>query len=247
MNEEKDFISIKVEEDNLMYLFFDDGTAFSVDSLNPHTIIHALSCTFDKRDYSEEEVLALAPGHKKRNLKYALTTHWHADHSGGDSKLKDLSPNTIFLNSVSAEDLKITDIGHFKVQALKTPCHTLDSACFYVTREERKYLLTGDFLFKLGCGRFFEGSPQMFISSLEKLKKHVDDSTLLLYGHDYYETNKRFAEKFYAIDGCEDFFLTFETEKKLNPFINFRACRDGEPLSDTELLKRIRTMKDEFK
>lgn len=43
-----EFIAIIVRKENLMYLFFDENIAFSVDSFNPKIIIHALSCEFTK-------------------------------------------------------------------------------------------------------------------------------------------------------------------------------------------------------
>ena len=49
-----DFISIRVREDNLMYLFFNDKYAFSFDSFLPKVILHALDCEFTFQNYSSQ-------------------------------------------------------------------------------------------------------------------------------------------------------------------------------------------------
>lgn len=244
-----DFISIRVREDNLMYLFFADDVAFSVDSFSPRAIEHALSCTFDKQNYTEREIMKLSPCVRRRQLKCALTTHGHFDHAGGNEELAKLSPGTRFVDCKAVEDGQSLGLPPFSIMVLKTPCHTLDSVCYYVTRGCRKYLLTGDYLFKLGCGRFFEGTPELFLSSLKKLIGNVSDDTLMLYGHDYCSTNRRFAEQFYPVRGCDDFFLTFGQERRFNPFLNHKNCtipgKGGQ--SDEEVIGILRSMKDSFR
>lgn len=241
-----DFISIRVREDNLMYLFFTDSTAFSVDSFSPKAIDHALSCSFDKQNYTEKEIMELGPGPRRRDLKCVLTTHKHFDHAGGNEELMRMFPGAIFMDSGAVEDGHALNLPPFTITLLKTPCHTLDSACYYVARESRRYLLTGDYLFKLGCGRFFEGNAALFLSSLKRLSGVVDDSTLMLYGHDYYSTNRRFTEQFYPVEDCDDFFLTFGQEKRFNPFLSWKRALGGEDTSDEDAIGILRRMKDMF-
>lgn len=229
-----DFIAIRVRKDNLMYLFYNNETAFSVDSFDPGIILHSLSCDFTKNVYTSDEILKIKATHKKRRLKYAFTTHKHYDHAGGNDELSRLSPNTIFLQYDNLIDGQIIEIENFicfpnknrsysigeeelssemniknkqrdfqiesncknnitTIKCLFTPCHTKCSVCYHV-KSSKNYLLTGDFLFKLGCGKFFEGTSDNFIKSLSVIRNNCKEDTIMLYGHDYYDNNRRFVE-----------------------------------------------------
>ncbi|KAM0680916.1 Cytoplasmic glyoxalase II [Glugoides intestinalis] len=242
------FISIRVRSDNLMYLFYSNESAFCVDAFSPEVLMHALSCDFSKQNYLTEEIVELEKV-KARKLLYALTTHSHFDHAGGNARLKELSPETCFIDDKNMQEVIMDG---FSIKPIATPCHTLDSVCFIVKDEanDRRYAITGDFLFKLGCGRFFEGTAEMFQESLAKLLEAVNDDCVLLYGHDYYEVNRRFAEQFYVIKGCEDFFLTIGEEKLFNPFINPEKARKTviNPFNatKTEIISYLRKLKDSF-
>lgn len=239
------FIAILVREDNLMYFFYNDKKAFSVDSFDSEAIIHALSCDFDKTLYTAEEIMNIKQNRKKRDLVYALTTHSHYDHAGGNANLKKLSPTTEFLQNDNFENLKTVQIEGTEITCIKTPCHTKCSVCFYVRIENLNYLLTGDFIFKLGCGKFFEGNSRDFLNSLNLILKICPDDTVLLYGHDYYKTNRKFAEKYLKIENCENYFLTLREEKKYNPFINYEAVEiQGSP---EEKIAILREEKNNFK
>ncbi|ELA40719.1 uncharacterized protein VICG_02245, partial [Vittaforma corneae ATCC 50505] len=115
------FIAIRVRKDNLMYLFFDKDAAFSVDSFAPRTILHALSCEFTRNYYLESEILQLKKTRNNRKLAYALTTHRHRDHSGGNEELKRLSPDTVFIDYGNRQEISLPS---FTVKPVHTPCHT---------------------------------------------------------------------------------------------------------------------------
>ena len=53
-------------------------------------------------------------------------------------------------------------------------------------------LFSADSLMALGCGRLFEGTPAQMWDSMQKLRALPDD-TRLCSGHEYTETNARFA------------------------------------------------------
>ena len=53
-------------------------------------------------------------------------------------------------------------------------------------------LFSGDTLFSIGCGRMFEGNPEVFWNSLSKLKKLPKD-TKIYCGHEYTSNNIDFA------------------------------------------------------
>lgn len=260
------FVSVRVRDDNLMYLFFDDAVAVSVDAFDPRAIVHALGCDFARQQYTAAEIMALAQTRPPRALAYALTTHGHIDHAGGNPALRSLRPDTVFVSrQTSCSELQA---GIFTVRSLPTPCHTRDSVSFLVTANDgqgcspdprgcgedqeygaapvfraRTYLLTGDFLFRLGCGKFFEGTARDFLGSLDTVLNSCADSTLLLYGHDYNSTNRRFASKFFTGLPAE-FFLRLSQEKKYNPFMNY--AETGIPGSPEEVVGELRRQKDAF-
>lgn len=246
------FISIRNNTDNLAYLFYNNNVAFCFDAACPYAIDHALSCQFEKQNYQDTEIMTITKNMKRRKLVYAFTTHWHLDHSGGNEELKLMNTETIFVDFLYAKNnnkLKF-DVDDFVIKLIETPCHTLDSLCFYIMSDERNYLITGDFIFKLGCGRFFEGDGEMFLESLEKLEREVDPETLMLYGHDYYEIQERFTKQFYDVEGCDGFFLTFSMERKYNPFFNYERLKHIQHFKDMneiQFITELRRMKNEFK
>ncbi|KAL6122809.1 hypothetical protein NUSPORA_00067 [Nucleospora cyclopteri] len=238
------FVAIVVRKDNLMYLFYNSTSAFSVDSYDPEVIKMALSKELTPRKiYSKEEIKHLSSHATARQLLCAFTTHHHIDHSGGDELLKTMFPNLLVYSGKNLNDGQLVKINQLEVSVLclNTPSHTFDSFCFLVAD---RVLLTGDLIFKVGCGRFFEGDSKQFSDSIQKIYKNVSDSALLLYGHDYGKQNKRFADK-HVVYSQEDSQLISETdflklrdEKRLNPFlINYK---------DTEKLTKLRCEKDVF-
>ncbi|KAI4292822.1 hydroxyacylglutathione hydrolase [Pancytospora philotis] len=254
------FVVIRVREDNHMYLFYTGASAFAVDAYDPRAIVHALGCDFDRQFYTAAEILALPAARAPRQLVYALTTHSHFDHAGGDPRLAELLPGTVFLNHASMEDLSTARVGCYEITGIRTPCHTACSLSFLVSVDEdsrpadslpdvfcaRHYLLTGDFLFRLGCGRFFEGTAADFVRSLDALCAHCPDSALVLYGHDYSATNRRFAAQFLAVPGAP-LFLTLGEEKRHNPFINWAETGVLPGHAREEVIAELRRMKDAFK
>ena len=61
---------------------------------------------------------------------------------------------------------------------------------FYLPKQA--VCFTGDTLFALGCGRIFEGTPEMMWDSLQKLMR-LPPETLLYSSHEYTASNARFA------------------------------------------------------
>ena len=54
------------------------------------------------------------------------------------------------------------------------------------------WAFVGDTLFSLGCGRMFEGTPELFVRSLEKIKE-MNPATLVFCAHEYTLSNASFA------------------------------------------------------
>jgi hydroxyacylglutathione hydrolase len=134
----------------------------------------------------------------KYKLQGILVTHHHYDHTDGIEDLINLFPCKVWgasntkckyvTNFVTEEDtITIPEINiEFKVKT--TPGHTLDHIIFY----NDELMFTGDTLFSFGMGRIFEGTPEMMLRSINKIKKM--DSKLKIYcGHEYTLSNIEFA------------------------------------------------------
>ena len=76
------------------------------------------------------------------------------------------------------------------MRVIDTPGHTLGHVSYWLPGEGVAF--TADTLFAMGCGRVFEGTPEMMFASLEKLRA-LPDETVVYCGHEYTETNARFA------------------------------------------------------
>jgi len=68
--------------------------------------------------------------------------------------------------------------------------HTRGHIAYYFPEEKSAFV--GDSLFALGCGRMFEGTPQQFWTSLQRLRNLPDDTSIYC-AHEYTESNARFA------------------------------------------------------
>jgi hydroxyacylglutathione hydrolase len=75
-----------------------------------------------------------------------------------------------------------------RVRVLRVPGHTLGALAYVVDDA----LFSGDTLFASGCGRLFEGTPQLMQRSLEALRSLPVD-TKLYAGHEYTVKNLSFA------------------------------------------------------
>ena len=86
-------------------------------------------------------------------------------------------------------------IGAATAAVLETPGHTRGHISFVVTAPDASapVLLCGDTLFSLGCGRLLEGDAGEMFASLQQYAVLPAD-TLVCCGHEYTESNARFAE-----------------------------------------------------
>jgi hydroxyacylglutathione hydrolase len=138
---------------------------------------------------------------KRENLKLVaiLNTHHHNDHVGGNAELLAHYPVPVFGPSddriaTVSQRLKEGDrirLPHFGTEfaILDIPAHTRTHIAFY----GEGMLYCGDTLFAMGCGRLFEGTPADMHAALSKLARLPDD-TLVYCGHEYTESNIRFAK-----------------------------------------------------
>ena len=208
------------------------------------------------------------------DLNFILNTHHHQDHVGGNQELKEIYNCKIIgcyddQNRIPGIDIKLKDneefnIGESVFKVIYTPGHTIGHICFYF--KNQNLLFCGDTIFSLGCGRLFEGSYEQMTESILKIRS-LPDCTKIFCGHEYTESNAKFAE---FLDSRDDLLkkkilniekdrlrskptipTILEEEKKLNPFMKFdnQEYLDSikiENISNAENFKKIRIMKDNF-
>lgn len=149
-------------------------------------------------DPSEAEPVQRALARKGWKLTHILNTHHHLDHCGGNLDLKRETGAVVVGPAKDRARIPGLDVGvdeasgwEFdgrKVKVLEVPAHTRGAITFVIDGNA----FTGDTMFLMGCGRLFEGDPQMMWTSLSKLMT-LPDETKIYCGHEYTETNGRFA------------------------------------------------------
>ncbi|HSS12833.1 MAG TPA: hydroxyacylglutathione hydrolase [Rhizomicrobium sp.] len=223
-------------------------------------------------DPSEAAPVRAALARKGWVLTHILNTHHHLDHCGGNLDLKRETGATIVGPGKDAARIPGIDVGvdeasgwEFdgrKVEVLEVPAHTRGAISFVIDGNA----FTGDTLFLMGCGRLFEGDPQMMWTSLSKLMT-LPDETQIFCGHEYTESNGRFAltlepgnqalrkrmEEVRATraEKAPTVPATLGLEKQTNPFLRpdsaeIRKSLDMEGASTVAAFGEIRARKDKF-
>lgn len=130
---------------------------------------------------------------------HILLTHHHDDHIAAVQDLKNKFQSIIigfeYDEKIPQPDLRVKDdeifeIHQNKFKVIHTPGHTLQHINYFMP--EHNILFSGDTLFSMGCGRMFEGTPEVFWQSLSKIKQ-LPDNTTIYCGHEYTLSNVKFA------------------------------------------------------
>ena len=118
-------------------------------------------------------------------LTHILNTHHHGDHTGANLALKERWGCTIVGAANDAEripgiDVRVSEgdeyaFGSLTAKVFEVPGHTTGHIAYYFESEGVAFV--GDTLFALGCGRLFEGTPEMMWNSLQKLMALPDETT----------------------------------------------------------------------
>lgn len=129
-----------------------------------------------------------------------LNTHWHPDHAGGNARVKAATGAQIVAPAAEAERIGLVDrtvgdgdvvmLGATRFEVLETPGHTLGHVSYHAP--DAGVVFVGDTLFALGCGRLFEGTPEMMWASLSRLAA-LPPETRVYCAHEYTAANARFA------------------------------------------------------
>ncbi len=129
-------------------------------------------------------------------------THHHWDHVGGVEGIVAAHPSieVVAHKSDQARSPKVTklvdegdvvELGPVRAKILHNPGHTLGAISYWIEDGDGA-VFTGDTLFAAGCGRVFEGTPEMMYASLTKLAA-LPPSTRVYFGHEYTAANLKFA------------------------------------------------------
>jgi hydroxyacylglutathione hydrolase len=193
-------------------------------------------------------------------LAMILLTHHHDDHIAGVEALRARYGAPVVGNGADAARLPSLDItvqeggtvifaGH-TADIIDTPGHTVGHISYFFP--DGPILFCGDTMFSLGCGRMFEGTPEQFFQSFQKIAA-LPPETLVCAGHEYTQSNARFAlsidpdnallvERAAEVDrmrasGMKTLPVRLRDELGVNPYLL---------AADASSFGRIRTMKDNF-
>jgi hydroxyacylglutathione hydrolase len=226
-------------------------------------------------DPGDEEPVLEVLKQKGLDLKYILLTHHHNDHTGGVEALLESYDAIVFgpeddripyVHQVCREgdQVQLPDL-NATFSVLEVPAHTRSHIAFY----GENVLFSGDTLFSLGCGRFFEGTAADMQKSLDKLAA-LPANTRNYCAHEYTQANCSFAlevepgnadlqTRAREIDSLRDagkitLPTTLGQELATNPFLRTRedsvidAARNFDPsvTAGTPTMAVIRAWKDRF-
>ncbi len=155
------------------------------------------SCVVDPADSNPILNFALE---NNLTIEDIFITHHHKDHTSGvKGILNAFQEVNIHSPSAQIENTRFvlrdgdevnSCLNTFRI--IKTPGHTLDHIIYY--DEDNGVLFCGDTLFRLGCGRVFEGTLNEMFNSLKKINE-LDKNTIIYCGHEYTISNLNFLEK----------------------------------------------------
>ena len=171
-------------------------------------------------------------------LSHILNTHWHPDHAGGNIALKEKWDCEIIGPKGEAEKIPGLDravgegdevlLGNSKAVVHDTPGHTLGHIVFHFADDGAAFV--GDTIFAMGCGRLFEGTPDLMWASLGKITA-MPAETVLYCAHEYTQANANFA---ITVDPHNDELLARKQEVE-------RLRAKGEPTVPTTLARELAT------
>lgn len=250
LEESISIISINQLKDNYCYLIRNNNSVIILDPSESEPIIEFI---------------------KKNNLIISaiLITHHHNDHTAGIknilnyNKVPVYSPNKNIIGTSSlVKDGDILNFGFINFKIFETPGHTLDHVVYY--NQKNNILFSADLIFRLGCGRIFEGTYKQMYNSLMKLN-NLSNETKVYCGHEYTISNLNFLLSIFPDQpdlllekiNIEQQILNTGTsvpfnlgkEKTLNPFLSsnskyYQYIKNQRNLNDFEFFAYVRDLKN---
>lgn len=133
------------------------------------------------------------------NVTKVLSTHHHPDHSAANPVLAKRFGAPVYGHASDAaripgfthglEEGDRVAVGELEADILFIPAHTRGHIAYVFPGA----VFCGDTLFAGGCGRLFEGTPEMMHVALNEKLARLPDETGVYCGHEYTESNLRFA------------------------------------------------------
>jgi len=248
-------VTVPCLEDNYAYIVKGpDGVAL-IDAPEAQPLINV----FENRDWKPDVI---------------MLTHHHGDHVNGVAELKEKYGCKVMGPAAEADKMPPLDMGlepgfsggtdDGLVEVIAVPGHTLGHVAYHYP--EAKCIFTADSLMALGCGRVFEGTPEMMFESLSTLAA-LDPQTIVCSGHEYGEANAKFAQTIEQnnaalISRCQMITVArgrgqptaqvpLSMELATNPYLragqpSVKKAVGMEDASDLEVFTEIRARKDKF-
>jgi hydroxyacylglutathione hydrolase len=152
-------------------------------------------------DAPEAEPVAERVAASGARVTQILSTHHHPDHSMANPELAKRYGGVPVLGHVSdrerlpgfthgLEEGDTITVGNQVARVLFIPAHTRGHIAYVF--DDPQAVFTGDTMFAAGCGRLFEGTPEMMFAAFAKLGA-LPDTTRIFCGHEYTESNLVFA------------------------------------------------------
>lgn len=225
-------------------------------------------------DAPEEAPIVEALDSRGWGLDVIMITHHHPDHVGAVDALRQRYGCKVMGPKAEADKLPALDFalepgfsggnGDGACQVIAVPGHTLGHIAYYYPNAGAVF--TADSLMALGCGRLFEGTPQMMWDSLSTLAA-LPPETMVYSGHEYTQSNAKFAltiepnnsALISRIDNINaaraknepTAQVSLGLELATNPFLRaglpeVKTALGMENTSDVEVFTEIRARKDRF-
>ena len=176
-------------------------------------------------------------------------THWHPDHTGGNSEVVAATGATLSAPAAEASRIPAIDvplregdtvrIGAYVGEVWDVPGHTLGHIALIF--RDAGIAFVGDTMFAMGCGRLFEGTPEQMFASLQRLAGLPGDTSVYC-AHEYTLANARFAAHAFPGDeaiaarvadvsakrqaGLATVPTTIAAEQATNPFLRAASAAD---------------------
>jgi hydroxyacylglutathione hydrolase len=243
--------------DNYGFLLHDPAAGLTAAIDTPDA--EAIDAELDRRDW---------------RLTHILNTHHHADHAGGNLRLKErhgclvVGPRADAARipgiDVGVGEGELVDFGGRRIEVFETPGHTRGHVVYFVP--EARAAFVGDTLFAMGCGRLFEGSPEQMWGSLQKILRWPDDTEIYC-AHEYTLANARFAvtvepqnqdlvSRLAEVEAMRErgqptVPTRLGAEKATNPFLrpsssDIQAALGLADADEVSVFARVRALKDRF-